>query len=66
MPKWLILPNFEYNQKEVRFDNGSKITAIPTSEDAGRSEALSLLIVDEAAFIKNFEEILERQLLVYQ
>lgn len=57
LPKWLILPNFEYNQKEVRFDNGSKITAIPTSEDAGRSEALSLLIVDEAAFIKNFEEI---------
>ena len=29
------------------FTNGSQIKAIPTSEDAGRSEALSLLVVDE-------------------
>lgn len=30
---------------------------MPTSDDAGRSEALSLLIIDEAAFIKNFDEL---------
>lgn len=57
LPKWLVLPTFQFNQREIRFSNGSTITAIPTSEDAGRSEALSLLIVDEAAFIKNFEDI---------
>jgi len=57
LPKWLLLPTYQHNQREIRFSNGSTITAIPTSEDAGRSEALSLLIVDEAAFIKNFEEI---------
>lgn len=57
LPKWLLLPTYQHNQREIRFSNGSCITAIPTSEDAGRSEALSLLIVDEAAFIKNFDEI---------
>lgn len=57
LPKWLLIPTYQHNQREIRFTNGSVIAAIPTSEDAGRSEALSLLIVDEAAFIKNFEEI---------
>lgn len=44
-------------KKSLTLSNGSSITAIPTSEDAGRSEALSLLIVDEAAIIKDFEEV---------
>lgn len=44
-------------KKSVTLSNGSSITAVPTSEDAGRSEALSLLIVDEAAIIKDFEEV---------
>lgn len=57
MPRWLLLTSYEHNQREIRFDNGSTIMAIPTSEDAGRSEALTLLIVDEAAFIDNFEQI---------
>ena len=58
MPKWLILPGIVDNNKQtISFTNGSKIQAIPTSEDAGRSEALSLLIVDEAAFVRNFDTI---------
>lgn len=57
LPSWLLLPKFEQNKTEVTFNNGSQIKAVPTSDDAGRSEALSLLIVDEAAFIKNFEDI---------
>src|SRR5690606_26566585 len=57
LPPWLVLPSFEDNKTAVTFNNGSQIIAVPTSDDAGRSEALSLLIVDEAAFIKNFEEI---------
>ena len=57
LPKWLLLTKFEPTKQAIRFDNGSQINAIPTSPDAGRSEALSLLIVDEAAFIRDFEDI---------
>lgn len=37
---------------EMEFSNGSIISSIPTTEDAGRSEALSLLVIDEAAIIR--------------
>ena len=58
MPSWLILPQMTVNNKQqVEFSNGSSIKAIPTSEDAGRSESLTLLIIDEAAFVRNFDEI---------
>lgn len=58
MPAWLNITKIETETKqELGFSNGSTIKAIPTSEDAGRSEAVSLLIVDEAAFVRNFDEI---------
>ena len=57
LPRWLLLPKFDPTKQAISFSNGSQIVAIPTSEDAGRSEALSLLIVDEAAIIRDFEEI---------
>jgi hypothetical protein len=58
LPKWLMIPEIVANNKQViQFSHGSQIKAIPTSEDAGRSEALSLLIVDEAAFVRNFDTI---------
>lgn len=58
LPPWLVLPEITSNNKQsVEFSNGSSIKAIPTSEDAGRSEALTLLIVDEAAFVRNFDEL---------
>tara|TARA_B100000085_G_scaffold280593_1_gene305752 strand:- start:1267 stop:2889 length:1623 start_codon:yes stop_codon:yes gene_type:complete len=58
MPNWLLVPTIVANNKQqVEFSNGSQIKAVPTSEDAGRSEALSLLIVDEAAFVRNFDEL---------
>jgi len=58
LPPWLVLPEITGNNKQsVEFSNGSQIKAVPTSEDAGRSEALSLLIVDEAAFVRNFDEL---------
>lgn len=37
---------------EMEFSNGSMITSIPTTEDAGRSEAVSLLVIDEAAIVR--------------
>ena len=58
MPSWLMMPEvISSNKQGVEFSNGSTIKAVPTSDDAGRSEALSLLIVDEAAFIRNFDEL---------
>jgi len=58
MPNWLLLPQIINNNKQaIEFSNGSTVKAIPTSEDAGRSEALSLLIVDEAAFVRNFDTL---------
>ena len=58
MPKWLVLPEIVSDNKQmIEFSNGSSIKAVPTSDDAGRSEALSLLIIDEAAFIHNFDTL---------
>jgi hypothetical protein len=58
IPPWLMLPQIVTNNKQLlEFSHGSTIKAIPTSEDAGRSEALTLLIVDEAAFVRNFDEL---------
>lgn len=57
IPKWLVLSKFDNTLQAIRFANGSTITAVPTSEDAGRSEALALLVVDEAAWIRDFSAI---------
>ena len=45
------------NTSLLAFTNGSRISSVPTSEDAGRSEATSLLIIDEAAFVRWVEKI---------
>jgi len=58
LPSWLLMPEIVSNNKQsLEFSNGSIVKAVPTSEDAGRSEALSLLIVDEAAFVRNFDDL---------
>ena len=48
---------FEISKLSLKFKNGSEIKAISSASTGARSEALSLLIVDEAAFIRNIEEI---------
>lgn len=58
LPKWLMLGEADIDNKmSVELSNGSRIKAIATTGDAGRSEAVSLLIVDEAAFIDRFGEL---------
>jgi hypothetical protein len=42
---------------EMVFSNHSSITSVPTTEDAGRSEAVSLLVMDEAAIMQYAEII---------
>ena len=58
LPDWLKLAQIDIdNRTSFELSNGSIIKAVPTSEDAGRSEALSLLVVDEAAHIEKMEDI---------
>ena len=57
LPSWLRQAEEENNKLSLRFTNGSQIKAISSSEDAGRSEALSMLVIDEAAFIRNARTI---------
>ena len=57
LPSWLKTNVEETNKLSLRFTNGSQIKAIASNESAGRSEALSLLILDEAAFIDKVDEI---------
>ena len=57
LPSWLKGQTEEDNKLSLRLKNGSQIKATSAAGDAGRSEALSMLIIDEAAFINNVEEI---------
>jgi hypothetical protein len=56
LPKWMKIPSVENNKLSLRLKNGSKIQAKSSNADAARSEAVSLLLIDEAAFIDNIEE----------
>jgi len=57
LPSWLKIPADENNKLTLRLSNGSQVKAVSAAGDAGRSEAVSLLIIDEAAFIDGVEEI---------
>jgi len=57
LPSWLKQETVEDNKLSLRYSNGSQIKATSAAGDAGRSEALSLLVFDEAAFIDKIEEI---------
>ena len=56
LPSWLKVDSAENNKLSLRLSNGSKIQAKSSNADAARSEAVSLLIIDEAAFIDNIAE----------
>jgi hypothetical protein len=45
------------NRSSFELSNGSQIKASSTSGDAGRSEALSLLVIDEAAHVEGLSEL---------
>lgn len=62
LPSWIRLLHAESasdngtqedNKLSLRLKNGSQIKAVSSSGDAGRSESLSMLIIDEAAFIED-------------
>lgn len=58
LPAWLVVPVLNAESvKYLKFSNNSQIIAIPTSADAGRSYAITFLVIDEAAHIENFPEL---------
>lgn len=65
LPSWLKERNTDGSYKKpleeskltLKLNNGSQVKATSAASDAGRSEAVSLLIIDEAAFIEDIEEI---------
>jgi len=58
LPEWLKIATIDVdNRTSFELSNGSSIKAASTSGDAGRSEALSLLVLDEAAHIEGLEEL---------
>ena len=58
LPDWLRIADIKIdNRSSFELSNGSQIKAGSTSGDAGRSEALSLLVVDEAAHVDGLDEL---------
>jgi len=57
LPTWLKVIATEDNRLSLRLSNGSQVKAVSAAADAARSEAVSLLVLDEAAFIDNAEQL---------
>jgi len=58
LPQWIRISDFAVdNRNSIELKNGSQVKASSTSGDAGRSEALSLLVIDEAAHIEGLDEL---------
>lgn len=59
MPDWMkdLWPKKVDNEHEIVFNNGSRIKSLTSSKDTLRSQAASLNIIDEAAFIPDMESM---------
>jgi hypothetical protein len=58
LPPWIKISEIHIdNRTSFELTNGSQIKASSTSFDAGRSEALSLLVIDEAAHVEALDEL---------
>jgi hypothetical protein len=58
LPEWIQIANVTIdNRASFELSNGSQIKASSTSADAGRSEALSLLVIDEAAHVEGLDDL---------
>ena len=58
LPTWLAISKVMVdNRASIELDNGSIVNASTTAGDAGRAEALSLLVIDEAAHIDGLDDL---------
>lgn len=51
LPMWLKPGCVYFNRHEISFDNGSTIKSSATTEGTGRGRSISLLMIDELAFV---------------
>lgn len=56
LPKWLQHGVVEWNKGSFVLENGSKVVATNTSKTSIRGLEVSILVVDEAAFVENWTE----------
>lgn len=59
LPSWLKTGagSDEHNKLSLRLENGSQIKAVSSNPESARSAGVSLLIIDEAAFINKMDEV---------
>ena len=59
LPHWLKagLADDGWNKHSIGFDNGSRIISQATSENTGRGLAISLLFLDEFAFVRDSVQV---------
>lgn len=55
LPLWLQQGVVEWNKGSVEFENGCKIIAAATSSSAIRGKSISLLYIDETAFVEDWD-----------
>ena len=57
LPSWMRVKPTALNKMSLELSNGSSIRAVSSKPERARSESLSLLIIDEAAFVYQAHEI---------
>jgi hypothetical protein len=57
LPSWLRVPSSEDNKLSLILSNGSKIKAASGASESARGYTANVLILDEAAFIENAEDL---------
>ena len=56
LPDWIQQGVEEWNKGSITLENGCKVLAAATSSSAIRGKSISLLYIDEAAFVENWDE----------
>ena len=56
LPDWLQQGVVEWNKGSIELENGCKVIAAATSSSAIRGKSISLLYIDEAAFVEGWDE----------
>ena len=56
LPNWMKPTVEEWNKGSGKFGNGNSVIAAATSSASIRGESVSLLVIDEAAFVENWDE----------
>ena len=56
LPNWLQQGVEEWNKGNITLENGCKVLAAATSSSAIRGKSISLLYIDEAAFVEGWDE----------